>query len=219
MNIYNYKCFTCGSVFTRDKIENNFIYLCPKCGKAEKNRPLEGALTIEYDYEKIKTEISREEFLRLPAGKFWLYPYLFPLDFDDDGKPTGISENELARLALSSEQVLEYDYNGNKILLTDETRNPTFSYKDRASSLVALKAIQLGVSEIAAASTGNAGSSMAGIAARLGLKAKIYVPKNIPDAKRIQIQAFGAELIIVDGDYDYAFDVCLEESEKLKLYN
>ncbi|NOX18256.1 MAG: pyridoxal-phosphate dependent enzyme [Chlorobi bacterium] len=122
-------------------------------------------------------------------------------------------------MALSAAPVLEYEYGGNKILLMDETRNPTFSFKDRASSLVALKAIQLGVTEIAAASTGNAGSSMAGIAARLGLKAKIYVPKNIPDAKRIQIQAFGAELIIVDGDYDYAFDVCLEESKKQKLYN
>jgi len=219
VNDYKYKCSTCGSFFSKNEIEDNFVYLCPECGKAEKNRPLEGVLTIEYDYEKIKSKISKEEFLRFPAGKFWLFNSLFPLEFDEKGKPEGISANALERLALSGRPVLEYEYNGKKLLLMDETRNPTFSFKDRASSLVALKAIQLGVNEIAAASTGNAGSSMAGIAARLGLKAKIYVPENIPDAKRIQIQAFGAELIIVDGDYDYAFDVCLEDSEKLKLYN
>ena len=104
-------------------------------------------------------------------------------------------------------------------MLLDETRNPTLSYKDRATSLVVLKAIELGINEIAAASTGNAGSSLAGICARLGLSARIYVPQNIPDAKRIQIKAYGAKLEVVDGDYDKAFDVCLEESKKNNWYN
>ena len=101
----------------------------------------------------------------------------------------------------------------------DETRNPTLSYKDRASSLVVLKAIEMGINEIATASTGNAGSSLAGICKRLGLKARIYVPKNIPDAKRKQIEDYGAKLEIVDGDYDKAFDVCLEDSKKNNWYN
>ncbi|PIQ11533.1 MAG: threonine synthase [Ignavibacteriales bacterium CG18_big_fil_WC_8_21_14_2_50_31_20] len=101
----------------------------------------------------------------------------------------------------------------------DETRNPTLSYKDRASSLVALKAIELGINEIAAASTGNAGSSLAGICARLSLKSHIYVPKNIPNAKRIQIEAYGANIVVVDGDYDFAFDKCLEDSKTNNWYN
>ncbi len=77
----------------------------------------------------------------------------------------------------------------------------------------------MGISELAAASTGNAGSSLAGICARLGLSARIYVPQNIPDAKRIQIEAYGAKLVVVEGDYDKAFDVCLEESKKNNWYN
>ncbi|MEJ2494815.1 MAG: threonine synthase, partial [Ignavibacteriaceae bacterium] len=108
---------------------------------------------------------------------------------------------------------------GREVFVMDETRNPTLSYKDRASSLVVLKAIELGIRELAAASTGNAGSSLAGICARLGLTARIYVPKNIPSAKRIQIEAYGAKLVVVDGDYDLAFDVCLEESKKNNWYN
>jgi threonine synthase len=125
----------------------------------------------------------------------------------------------LNKLALPADLLLKYTIDGRDIWLMDETRNPTLSYKDRATSLVVLKAIEMGISELAAASTGNAGSSLAGICARLGLSARIYVPQNIPDAKRIQIEAYGAKLVIVNGDYDKAFDVCLEESKKNNWYN
>ncbi len=213
MNNYIYKCTNCNRECNAEGIEGNFVYLCPSCGKAEKNKPLEGVFIIEYDYEELRKKIKREDFLKLPAGRFWLYPWLFPLD------EKKINFNVLKRLALPEDQYLEYDYNNSKIYLMDETRNPTFSYKDRASGLVALKALELGITEIAAASTGNAGSSLAGISARLGLTSHIFVPKNIPDAKRIQIQSFGANIYIVDGDYDNAFDLCLEISEKKKWYN
>lgn len=213
MKNYVYKCFNCSSVFDADEIEKKFIYLCPKCGSATKNKPLEGVLTIEYDYNEISKTISREEFIKLQPGKFWFYPELLPLDISK------FDERILKRLSFPVDQLLEYNYKGFKIWLMDETRNPTFSYKDRASSLVALKTIELGIDEIAAASTGNAGSSLAGICARLGLNSHIFVPKNIPDAKRIQIQSFGANIYIVDGDYDNAFDLCLEISDEKSWYN
>jgi threonine synthase len=101
----------------------------------------------------------------------------------------------------------------------DETRNPTLSYKDRASLLVTLKALELGITEISAASTGNAGSSLAGICARLGIKSHIFVPSSIPETKRIQIQSFGANIYLVEGTYDDAFDLCLEVSATKKWYN
>lgn len=213
MHHYLYKCYDCKKEFPPEKIENEFIYLCPKCGKAEKNKPLEGILTVEYDYAELKKELSREDFLKLLPGKFWLYPQLWPLDFSN------FNRSLLSRLALPSEQLFEYQIDGGKILMQDETRNPTLSYKDRASSLVALKAMELSITEIAAASTGNAGSSLAGICARLGLTSRIYVPKNIPDSKRFQIEAYGAKLVVVNGDYDSAFDKCLEDSTKNKWYN
>ncbi len=104
-------------------------------------------------------------------------------------------------------------------MIFDDTRNPTLSYKDRASSLVAIKAIQLGINEISTASTGNAGSSLAGICARLGIKSHIFVPEKIPIGKRIQIQAFGASIYLVKGNYDQAFDLCLEISRAKSWYN
>lgn len=219
---YNYKCTQCGSSFEADKIESELIYLCPACGKAEKNSPLYGVLTIEYDYESLKRNLNCEKFLKYSPGKFWLYPELFPLRFEcneDKIKFSNISENELDLLCLNSNPVTKHLYEKRTLFFMDETRNPTFSFKDRASIVVALKAKQMGINEIAAASTGNAGSSIAGICARLGIKSHLFVPKNIPEAKRIQIQSYGANLYVVDGDYDNAFDLCLEISLKNKWYN
>jgi threonine synthase len=213
MKPYYYKCINCSSEFKIDEIERDFHYLCPKCGKAEKNKPLNGVLNIEYDYQDIIKKLSKKEFLKLTPGKIWFYPELWPVNFKN------FSNEQLIKLSLPSDQLLKYNNYGQEFWILDDTRNPTLSYKDRASSIVALKALEIGISEIAAASTGNAGSSLAGICARLGLIAIIYVPKNIPEAKRIQIEAYGAKLVVVDGDYDKAFDVCLEESKKNNWYN
>lgn len=215
---YHYKCFNCRSNYDANEIENNQIYICPNCGKLEKNKPLIGVLEIVYDYDKIKNEISKKEFLKNGVGKFWQYPYLWPLDFRNN-KIDKISETEINKLSLLENPISEINYEKKNIKIFDDSRNPTLSYKDRASTLVTLKAVQLGIKEISAASTGNAGSSLAGICARLGLQSHIYVPRNIPESKRIQIQSFGAKIYIVDGDYDKAFDMCLEISQNKKWYN
>ena len=81
MKRYIYKCYKCDKEYSAEEIENNFIYLCPTCGKAEKNQPLEGVLTVEYDYTELKKKLSRDRFLKLTHGKFWLYPDLWPLNF------------------------------------------------------------------------------------------------------------------------------------------
>jgi threonine synthase len=220
MNEYFYKCFNCSKEFSSELIENEFHYLCPECGTAEKNKPLIGVLEVVYNYDKLKTNISRDEFLDNEPGKFWLYGQLWPLQFLANEKVVkGIPNEKLERLALNSSSFLKFNFEDYPIFVLDETRNPTLSYKDRASIITAIKGIQLGAKEIAAASTGNAGSSLAGICARLGINSHIFVPKNIPNAKRIQIQSFGANLYKVDGSYDDAFDLCLEISSLKKWYN
>lgn len=212
MKNYFYKCFDCNTKYSSKEIEEKFIYLCPKCGKAERNKPLIGVLTIEYNYNEIKQKYSREKFLKQTPGEFWNYPFLWPIKKYPD-------KTNLSRLKLNSNPVQHILIEGRRVLVFDDTRNPTLSYKDRASSLVAVKALELGVQEISAASTGNAGSSLAGICARLGIKSHIFVPSAIPEAKRIQIQSFGANIYLVDGSYDDAFDICLEISLVKKIYN
>jgi threonine synthase len=217
---YTYRCSQCQRTFAADEIERNFVYLCPHCGSAERNAPLTGVLQIIYDYPAVASELFRDEFLRLPAGSPWRYPQLWPLAYDVHSKmPEGISPQLLNNFALPAKTLLSFAWKGKPFRVMDETRNPTLSFKDRASILVVLKAMQMGITEIAAASTGNAGSSLAGICARAGLKARIWVPAAIPPAKLLQIQAYGAIIHQVDGDYDLAFDQSLELSHQHHWYN
>ena len=217
---YFYKCSNCAKEFSADVIEENLIYLCPSCGKSEKNMPLEGVLNIVYDYDFLKKKISRNNFLKYSPGNISDYADLLPFYAENNtGKINNISAAELKQVCLSSNSMIQKTFEDRNICFLDETKNPTYSYKDRASVPVAIKAKQMGINSISAASTGNAGSSIAGVCAMLGMKSKIFVPKNIPEAKRIQIQSFGAEIFVVDGDYDLAFDLCLEVSKEKKWYN
>jgi threonine synthase len=210
--MYEYFCFDCNAVYSPGEIENELLYLCPKCGSLKENEPLRGVLLIRYDYDSLKKKISKENFLRLTPGRIWDYPELLPLKHD-------CARFHPERIALSAAPVHERTYNGKKLMLFDDTGNPTLSYKDRATTLVALKALEMGIAEIAAASTGNAGSSLAGIGARMGIKTHLFCPARIPEGKRLQIQAFGAQLYLVDGSYDDAFDTSLDISRKKRWYN
>lgn len=212
MSHYQYRCFQCNKTYPAATIEKELIYLCPTCGSAERNQPLTGVLLIDYDFDYLRKKLHREEFLKLRAGRFWLYPELYPLQKEVDG-------NRLERIALPATGMPRFDIDGNYFFVLDDTCNPTLSYKDRATSLVVAKALEMGITEIAAASTGNAGSSLAGISARLGITSHIFCPQNIPLGKRIQIQSFGASLYIIKGSYDDAFDLSLEISAQKKWYN
>ncbi len=215
MKNYIYKCFDCNSEYTPKEIENNVIYLCPNCGTANRNEPLKGVLNILYDYEIIKENVCKEHFLKNPVGEIWIYPYLLPLETENH-KITNIDPLQFEKLRLTKEPIYNIEKN---LQIFDDTRNPTLSYKDRATQIIILKALQLGIDEISAASTGNAGSSLAGICAKLGITSHIFVPKNIPASKRIQIQSYGANIYLVDGSYDDAFDLCLDVSKEKGWYN
>jgi threonine synthase len=100
------------------------------------------------------------------------------------------------------------------LYLKDDGANPTGSLKDRASFLVAAFARKHGISEVVVASTGNAGSSMAGVGAAAGLKVKLFLPKTAPPAKMIQALQYGADLVLADKNYDQAFSLSLEYSNR-----
>ena len=220
MSHYQYRCFHCGSLFSASEIEAKPHYLCPKCGKVEKNAPLTGVLEVIYNYRQIGSVLVKEQLLRSQPGRFWNYAALWPLAYSPDTSSLiNISADVMPRIQCTSDPILTCRLGERSVFLFDDTRNPTFSYKDRASVLVALKALQHGITEIVTASTGNAASSLAGICARLGLNAHVFVPSRIPAAKRVQIQAYGAQLYIVDGDYDAAFDLSIDIAVANGWYN
>ena len=105
------------------------------------------------------------------------------------------------------------------LFLKDDTVNPSASSKDRASATAVLQALDVGAETIAVASTGNAGSSLACIAAAAGLKALVFVPESAPVAKLTQALSFGATVLAVRGSYDDAFDLCLAASNEFGWFN
>jgi len=101
----------------------------------------------------------------------------------------------------------------------DDGQNPTASYKDRASSIVVIKAQEKNKRVVTAASTGNAASSLAGFAAATPLKTIIFVPKTAPEAKVAQLLVYGARVFLVNGSYDVAYDLAAEAADTFGWYN
>ena len=104
-------------------------------------------------------------------------------------------------------------HNFPELYFKDDGLNPTGSLKDRASLLVAAFAKKHGIDEVVVASTGNAGSSMAGVGAAAGLKVKLFLPKTAPPAKMIQSLQYGADLVLAEKNYDQAFALSLQYSK------
>ncbi len=102
--------------------------------------------------------------------------------------------------------------------IKDEGRNPTASLKDRASAMAVVRARELGYDTVTTASTGNAAAALAGMAASVGLRAVIFVPQSAPEAKVAQLLVYGAEVFLVEGSYDDAFELCLAATESQGWY-
>ncbi len=179
-----YRCPTCGAEY--EVVPGR--YVCDACSaEQEPSRPLSGVLEVEWEGDEgelgaVPLPVEPEWFPPIPVGNTPLW--------------------EPARLRR------ELGFPG--LYLKDDTCNPTGSFKDRASFLVAAFAARHGIGEIALASTGNAASSMAGVGAAAGIKVTVFLPNTAPAAKRIQVLQYGAELRAVDGTYDDAYDRSLE---------
>ena len=106
-----------------------------------------------------------------------------------------------------------------RLYLKDDTRNPSGSTKDRASFLVVSKALEYGYETVAAASTGNAATALAAVAAASGLTAVVFVPAAAPSAKLVQMQSYGAQLMPMEGTYDEAFELCRASCDRFGWYN
>ena len=106
-----------------------------------------------------------------------------------------------------------------RLLVKDESRNPTGSLKDRSSALAVEIAAAAGYRDITCASTGNAAASLAGACAAAGLTARIFVPAATPAGKLAQLAAFGARVLLVRGSYDEAYYLCEDAVREFGWYD
>jgi threonine synthase len=203
---YIFKCTNCGTQFMGSQL----LYLCPDCNKT--NSPLlppKGVLKTIYNYaELIKKGVT---FNKLKKSNFL---ELLPIDNTESLPNLKIGNTPLYFIKEINNSKLAFN-----LFLKDDSQNPTYSFKDRASAIVSAYAIEKRFDTIIAASTGNAGSSLAGICASQGQKAIILVPQDAPIAKLTQILMYGATIIPVKGTYDDAFDLSIKATEEFGWYN
>ena len=194
-----YRCLACSQTQAADF--DGFV--CPACGSN---------LDITYDYAAVVDDIERSGLDH--ARYLFTYAPFLPVHMPRRRFPVRIGATPLyPAKRLGDSQGLR------NLLLKDDTLNPSASSKDRASAVVARRAIDIGADVISVASTGNAGSSMACIAAATGLKSIIFVPESAPPAKLTQALSFGATVLAVRGSYDDAFDLCLAASKEFGWLN
>jgi threonine synthase len=197
-----YRCSLCGEEYSPADI----TYTCPKDG---------GNLDVVLDYDSIKSKYTPDDILSRNDPSLWRFLPLLPVQ-EPPGEATplhaagGTPVFKLARLA----EKLGLKY----LWLKDESRNPTASFKDRASAVVVARAQEIGAEVVVTASTGNAGAALAGMSAAVGQKAIIFAPKSAPQAKVAQLLVFGAKVILVDGTYDDAFDLTVKAANEFGWY-
>jgi len=199
MNVKGYRCIACNEFYDFAKD----LYVCPACG---------GNTEIEYDYEKVKSNWKKEDLLSSKDFSLWRYLPLYPVR-------TGTHIPLIGGTPLYKSSRLNSFLGVENLFIKDECKNPTASLKDRASAIAVSRAIEKKYRVIGGASTGNAGSSTAGIASASGINTVIFIPINAPVAKRVQLQIYGAKVICVKGSYDDSFQLCIKACDKFGWFN
>lgn len=201
-NFVGYKCSLCGTEYLQGQV----TYTCPQDG---------GNLDIVLDFDSIKKKFQPEDITSRTENSLWRYLPLLPVD-EPAGNSTPLHiAGWTPVFALPS---LAKKLNLQHLWLKDESRNPTASFKDRASAVVVTRAQELKSEIVVTASTGNAGAALAGMAAAVNQKAIIFAPKSAPPAKVAQLLVFGAKVILIDGSYDDAFDLTIKASNEFGWY-
>ena len=203
LNIDHFQCSLCKAIYTPDQVE----YVCPKHGDV-------GLLDVVYNYDTINSHVSPNDISDSHDFSIWRYWELLPIENRASIPPLRVGWTPLygakrlgASLRLSS------------LWLKDDGMNPTGSFKDRASTVVVAKAKELGVRIITAASSGNAGAALAGMAASAHMPAVVFAPYTAPEAKVAQLLIYGARVLLVKGTYDQAFELSLAASKEFGWYS
>lgn len=200
--LLGYRCSLCMSEYSQDEVQ----YTCPKDG---------GNLDALLDYSTILQALSPTSLRESKDHSIWRYLPLLPVELP---LASGTPASAVGWTPLFTIQELRQELGLPYLWVKDESRNPTASFKDRASAVVVSRAREIGAKVVVTASTGNAGAALAGMAAAVGQPAVIFAPRTAPPAKIAQLLVFGARVLLVDGTYDQAFDLTVQAANEFGWY-
>lgn len=203
MPINYFQCSQCGRKYEPETV----TYTCLTCG---------GNLDTHFSFEENPSEVKQETIVESREASLWRYAPLLAVP------DPGFEHTPLHRVGFTpvyQPEGLRQSLGLKSLYIKDESGNPSASFKDRASAIVVSRAVEAEIDTIIAASTGNAGAAMACMAASVGKLAIILAPRSAPPAKIAQLLTFGAEVILIDGSYDDAFDLSIAASNEFGWYN
>ena len=199
-NVAGFKCVECSREFR----VGDFDYVCRACG---------GNLDTLYDYDRIRARLTKDHLAANRDFTIWRYRELLPVEESSPVPPLAVGWTPIYDC-----KSLASRYDVKQLLIKDDGRNPTASFKDRPGAVVAVKAREAGAKIITTASSGNAGSALAGLCASFGMQSVIFVPATAPPAKIAQLQIYSARVVLVEGSYDEAYDLCLAAARHYGWY-
>ena len=153
-------------------------------------------LLVRYDLSRLGSEISRTVIEASSEPGFWRYSALLPVAKPEDRVSLGEVITPLVSLERSAHLIGAAP---GKVLVKDESRLPTGSFKARGLALAVSMAKQLGVGHLAVPTNGNAGSALAAYASRAGIRATVLCPDNTPDINTRETEAQGGDTYLVNG--------------------
>ena len=196
-------CTDCNKSFEQEEV----LYTCPHCG---------GNLDTQIDFHLNDLNLRPETIHASRENSIWRYQALLPVN-DPGFEHTPL--HQVGWTPVYRPFQLRHELGLRDLWIKDESRNPSASFKDRASAIVVAWTLQTNIQTIVAASTGNAGAATACMAASVGKEAIILAPRTAPPAKVAQLLTYGAQVLLVDGTYDQAFDLSIEASQEFGWYN
>ena len=176
----NLECSSCRECFDADEPHT----VCPRCGKV---------LLARYDLQAAKSVMTKQLIARREAT-MWRYRELLPVKNAKNVISLGEGMTPVYRL-----QRIGKDLGLPNLWIKDEGANPTGSFKSRGMGVALSRAKEFGIKEVAVPSAGNAGGALAAYAARAGMRAHVFMPTDTPRVNIGEVQAFGAEAVLVEG--------------------
>ena len=174
------ECSGCGQEYPYVKVHT----FCPNC---------QSPLVARYDLDSVRKEVDRDEIIRRPKG-MWRWHELLPVENEENQVSLGEGDTALLRLPRIGKSLGLIN-----LYVKDESSNPTGSFKARGLAAAISRAKELGIEKVIIPTAGNAGGAMAAYAARAGLRAHIFMPKDTPFANIEESRIAGAEVVLVDG--------------------
>ena len=180
MNVTHLECAACGLTHEAQRLHN----LCTKCGKP---------LLVRYDLKQAAATLTKESLVSR-GSDLWRYREVLPVEHDENIVSLGEGWTPLVPASRLGAQI-----GLPNLFIKDESLNPTQSFKARGMAAAVSMAKELGARKLAVPSAGNAAGALAAYAARAGLQAFIFMPRDTPRANVIECEQTGAQVTLMDG--------------------